>query len=76
MKRKPRSDIGGQHYIAPREKHRLAAELILMGYSKYAAMRAVGYSHSKARKALNARCLRIAIREAFLEHERADTHRY
>jgi hypothetical protein len=71
MKRRPRKDTGGRHYIAPSEKHRVVAKLILMGYTKYAAMRAVGYSHSKARKALNARCLRIAIREAFLEQQSA-----
>jgi hypothetical protein len=49
------------------EKHRIAAKLMLMGYSEYAALRAVGYSHRVARKYEESNCLRVAIREAFLD---------
>jgi hypothetical protein len=59
-----------KRYRKPTEKHRIAAQLILMGYSKYAALRAVGYSHARARLAPKARCLREAIREAFLDQHR------
>jgi hypothetical protein len=57
-------------YREPTEKHRLAARLILMGYSEYAALRAVGYSHRVVRKYAESACLRVAIREAFLEQQR------
>lgn len=57
-------------YREPKLKHRIAAELIVMGYSEYAALRAVGYSHRVARKYKEPECLRVAIREALLEHAR------
>ena len=56
-------------YREPSLKHRIAAKLILMGYSEYAALRAVGYSHRVARKYEEPECLRVAIRDALFEQQ-------